>query len=141
MRRRSLGRREFISLAVGAAAAWPSTARGQQTKPAVVGFVRVTTPDARLTAAFRDGLTEAGYTEGQNIAIEFRWAENQSERLAALASDLVRRKVDVIVAGGLSAAMAAKTATTSIPVVAAVGDDPVSSGLVESLNRPGANVT
>jgi putative tryptophan/tyrosine transport system substrate-binding protein len=134
-------RRDFIALAAGAAVAWPHNGHAQQAQMPVAGFLRVTTPDARLIAAFRDGLKEAGYTEGQNIAIEFRWAENHPDRLAALASDLIRRKVDVIVAGGLSAAAAAKTATATIPIVAAVGDDPVGSGLVKSINRPGANLT
>jgi putative tryptophan/tyrosine transport system substrate-binding protein len=136
-----LKRREFIALLGGAAAAWPLAVRAQQTAMPVVGFLRTTLPDARLTAAFRDGLNEAGYIEGQNVAIEYRWAENQLDRLATLAGDLVRRQVAVIFAAGNSAASAASAATTTIPIVAAVGDDPVSRGLVRSLNRPEANVT
>ena len=133
-------RRTFITL-LGDAAAWPLAARAQQTVIPVVGFLRTTLPDARLAAAFRDGLNEVGYLEGQNVAIEYRWAENQLDRLATLAGDLVRRQVAAIFAAGNSAASAAAASTTTIPIVAAVGDDPVSRGLVKSINRPEANVT
>ena len=132
-------RREFISLIGGAVATWPLAGRAQQTAMPVVAFLRDTAPDVRLATAFRDGLNETGYVEGQNVAVEYQWGEG--DRLPAMASELVRRKVNVIATGGLPASLAAKSATSAIPVVFATGDDPVLVGLVTSLNRPGGNVT
>jgi putative ABC transport system substrate-binding protein len=138
-------RRDFIKVIAGSAAAWPLAARAQQ--PAampVVGFLDGGTPRERTqqVAAFRKGLAEGGYQEGENVALEFRWAEGQYTRFAELAADLVRRRVNVIAApGGGTGALAAKTATATIPIVFGSGGNPVTEGLVASLNQPGGNLT
>jgi putative ABC transport system substrate-binding protein len=136
-------RREFIA-GLGGAAAWPLVAHAQQPAVPVIGYLGTQSADDdynNLTVPFLQGLKEAGYVDGQNVAIEYRWAENQLDRLPALAADLVRRRVAVIVAPGGAAARAAKAATTTIPIVFEVGVDPVTLGLVASLNRPGGNAT
>src|SRR5271165_2271437 len=136
-------RREFITGLGGVAAAWPFAAHPQRAMT-VIGFLHSQSPGSytAILARFREGLSEAGYVEGENLAIEYRWANDQLDRLPALAADLVTHKVVVIVAGGGSpSTLAAKAATTSIPIVLVTGSDPVALGLVASLNRPGGNIT
>jgi ABC-type uncharacterized transport system substrate-binding protein len=137
-------RREFITLVGGVTLAWPLAARAQQqpTVP-VIGFLHYGSPDAyaHIVSAVRQGLRESGFVEGQNVAVEYRWAEGQYDRLPALAGELVQRKVLAIAAGGVVAAQAVKAATTTIPIVFSSGADPIEAGIVSSLNRPGGNAT
>jgi putative ABC transport system substrate-binding protein len=136
-------RRDFIILLAGAMGGWPSALRAQQRAMPVIGFLGSLAPgpSAPIVAAFREGLSETGFVEGQSVAIEYRWAEGRYDRLPSLAAELVRIPVAVLVATGITAAAAAKATTSTIPIVFNTGGDPVRFGLVASLNKPGGNVT
>ena len=138
-----LGRRRAFITLLGGAETWPLAARAQQPAMPVIGFIRNTTRDdsADLLKAMHQGLRQTGYVEGRNVAVEYRFADNQLDRLPTMAADLVRRQVAVIVAGGDASSFAAKAATTTIPVIFSTGFDPIEIGLVTSLSRPGGNVT
>gem|GEM_PF-1327644 len=141
----TMRRREFLGAMIGAATtALPPTAHAQQPTTPLIGFLHPGSPEANTSAlsAFRKGLGEAGYTEGRNVAIEFRWAHGDNSRLSELAADLARRQVAVIVSAlGTATALAAKAATPTIPIVFSAGTDPVGAGIVASLSRPGGNIT
>src|SRR5262245_51049557 len=136
-------RRDFIKVVAGSAAAWPLRTRAQQAAMPVVGFLNAASAQNRTRqfAAFLKGLGEVGYVDGRDVRVEVRWADGQNDRLPAMAADLVHRKVAVIAATSTPAALAAKSATTTIPIIFELGSDPVQLGLVSSLSRPGGNIT